>query len=390
MNLLMKSFAVRECPKRKILSSYLTSPLKIFSYDQKIQNFSVNKCAYSHICKPPLTKYVTCSLKQKCYRLVGFATKPNSLTVGLPTSIKILSIRRCFSSSHKNRLQKPKTPFLLPPPSEHRSSPHVATVTAILICLINFFFFWHWDLARNEIRSLQDFQRFNWMLKHTQCSLQNLYEGRWWTLVTSLFSHQDLTHLLVNCIAIYSFMTVIVYRFGILRSLSTYFLSGVMGNFVVLERLLRKDDAVTLKGPLHVWDILFRKDNLFETQSCLKNMRSKLTLSSYATKKGVEMLPLSWRKGVLGASGSVYGIMALFACTYPFAQFVLFFVIPARASTILPLDFFVESLLITLNYDDKTQIAFDAHVTGILLGTLSSFLLIPKVWRARFMYKNSL
>ncbi|WBW71271.1 mitochondrial rhomboid family protease [Schizosaccharomyces osmophilus] len=390
MNLFMKSFAIRQCPKKSIFSSCLVSPLNVFFTDQKYRRFSALERPSSLLCKPLLTKDVAGPLKQKCCRLVGSERKQSFLVTGLPSFVNKMSALRHFSSSRKSCLPKSETKFLSPPPSEHRSGSQIATAIATLICLTNGLVFWQWDLAKDDVRSLHDFEKFNWMLKNTQCSLQNLYDGRWWTLVTSLFSHRELTHLLVNCFAIYSFMTVIVHRFGILRSLSVYLLSGVMGNFVVLERLLRKDEVATSKGPLHVWDVLFRKESLSETQNWLTYMKSKFTLSSYVTKKNVQTLPPSWRTGALGASGSVYGIMALFACTYPFTQFLLFFVIPAQASTILPLDFFVESLLLTQNYDETTGIAFDAHVTGMILGTLSSFLLIPKVWRARFMYRNGL
>ncbi|EPX74130.1 rhomboid family protease [Schizosaccharomyces octosporus yFS286] len=391
MNLSLKASTIRKCPRKSIFSSCSVFPMKVIFSNQNFQSFSAFGRPYSLLCKPLTTRNVACPSKQKWHQPVDIGERPSFFITDLSSSISKLPARRYFSSSsHIKGLPNRKTNFLFPSLSEHRSGSEVAKTIAILVCITNGLVFWLWDLAKDDARTLHDFKRLDWMLRNTQCSLQNLYDGRWWTLITSLFSHQNLTHLLVNCFAIYSFMPLIVHRFGILRSFSVYFLSGIMGNFVVLERLLRKDEVASSKGSLHVWDVLFNKESFSETQSWLAYIKNKFSLSSFEAEKNIHTLSSSWRKGVLGASGSVYGIMALFACTYPLTQFLLFFIIPAQASTILPLDFLVESLLLTQNYDETTGIAFDAHVTGMILGTLSSFLLIPKVWRSRFIYRKGL
>lgn len=64
-----------------------------------------------------------------------------------------------------------------------------------------------------------------------------LYWGWWWQLITSMFVHVDILHLLFNMLALYYFGRVVEVAFGPRRMLAIYFASGLAGNLLTLAVL---------------------------------------------------------------------------------------------------------------------------------------------------------
>lgn len=60
-------------------------------------------------------------------------------------------------------------------------------------------------------------------------SLVGLMSGRWWTLVTSMFMHGSLTHILFNMVSLYYLGYAMERLFGTRRFLALYFVSGIVG-----------------------------------------------------------------------------------------------------------------------------------------------------------------
>ena len=76
--------------------------------------------------------------------------------------------------------------------------------------------------------ALQSFQ------KNMVLSLRNVREGRYYTVVTSAFTHLGLAHLAFNMITLYSFAPLVITTWGVPIFASLYFGAAVSGSFAEL------------------------------------------------------------------------------------------------------------------------------------------------------------
>ena len=83
------------------------------------------------------------------------------------------------------------------------------------------------------------------LLEYLAFSGDNLIRGRVWTLVTSLFLHADLLHLLGNMLFLYVFGNTIEEDLGANRTLGAFFIGGIVS---FLLSLLFYDVATPLIG----------------------------------------------------------------------------------------------------------------------------------------------
>ena len=151
---------------------------------------------------------------------------------------------------------------------------------------------WRW--------SLDERARYQFMMRHFTVSLRALREGRLHTLVTAAFSQQELSHLFVNCFSLYAFGLPLGSILGWRRMLLVYLggavassLSHILYQNALLPRLTRParpPPALTPRTP-----------------------------------------PRSYDTPALGASGSAMACTVLFACLFPSAQFLLYYVVPVPA-----------------------------------------------------------
>ena len=70
----------------------------------------------------------------------------------------------------------------------------------------------------------------------------HIFEGNYWSLVTSLFLHADLVHLLSNCLALLVFGRIVEKQVGF-NTLFLFLACGVIANFVSNMIALRLDDV---------------------------------------------------------------------------------------------------------------------------------------------------
>lgn len=90
-----------------------------------------------------------------------------------------------------------------------------------LIILVNAIVFVYWQFPENEEFMLNNFT-VSWAL---------LSQGRYWTLLTSVFSHNMLLHILINMFVLRSFGTIVVAVLGVGRFLTFYFMAGIIASF---------------------------------------------------------------------------------------------------------------------------------------------------------------
>ena len=141
-----------------------------------------------------------------------------------------------------------------------------------------------------------------------------------WTIVTSLFVHADLYHILGNMVTLYFFGTYLTMLVGETKFLATYLLGGLLGNvFYILYALYAP------------WG------------------------DSYI--------------GVVGASGAVFAIGGALAVLRPNLKVLVFFIIPMPLWAAVIGGF----LLLTL-ISAGLNIAWEAHLGGLVLGLIAGFL----------------
>ena len=68
------------------------------------------------------------------------------------------------------------------------------------------------------------------MIRHFLVSWEALLEGRVWTLVTSVFSHNMLFHIFINMYVFYGFGTALESLLGSKRFLGFYLTAGIIGS----------------------------------------------------------------------------------------------------------------------------------------------------------------
>jgi membrane associated rhomboid family serine protease len=119
------------------------------------------------------------------------------------------------------------------------------------------------------------------MAEHFLISWQHLATGRVWTLVTAVFSHNMLFHLVINMIVLSSFGPPLELLMGRREFLLFYLIAGVIGSL------------------------------------------AHASVSHYLIGRTAQP--------ALGASSALAGVLLLFALTFPKARVLLFFILPLPA-----------------------------------------------------------
>jgi membrane associated rhomboid family serine protease len=184
-----------------------------------------------------------------------------------------------------------------------------------VIVAINVVVFLAWLVAAHG-SDLWSFLATNFLVSTTR-----LQHGLWWTLLTAAFSHQELWHILLNMIVLWSFGSV-------------------------LERLL---------GP--------RLFLAFYLLSAVVSSASHCLVSSYLLHDD--------RLAALGASGAVSAVLIAFALAFPRQKILLFGVVPIPA--LVGAALFVAIDLWGLTAQTRGSglpIGHGAHLGGALCGVL--------------------
>jgi membrane associated rhomboid family serine protease len=142
-----------------------------------------------------------------------------------------------------------------------------------------------------------------------------IFTERPWTLLTAMFVHYDLWHILFNLIALYFFGRTLISLVGANRFLLVYFIGGIVGN------------------------VLFLVLNL-----------NNLTM-------------------VVGASGAVYAIAGALVIMVPNIQILLWGIVPMR----LWIFVIVFMVLLSVPPFAASNIAWQAHIGGLVVGLAAGY-----------------
>jgi membrane associated rhomboid family serine protease len=89
----------------------------------------------------------------------------------------------------------------------------------IIVCLAVSVLFWYSENA-------------DLVVEYFAYSGENLFKGRVWTLVTALFLHADLMHLLGNMVFLFVFGNTMENELGAKKTLSVFFVGGVLASLL--------------------------------------------------------------------------------------------------------------------------------------------------------------
>jgi membrane associated rhomboid family serine protease len=187
------------------------------------------------------------------------------------------------------------------------------------IIMLNVFVFLMWIIIDTQF-----------MINNFLVSTDSILQGRVWTLITSVFSHNLPFHLLINMLVLFSFGRVMEGILGPKRFLSLYFIAGIMGSL----------------------------SHCFTSSIILSN----------------SSLP------ALGASGAISGILVFFSLMFPKQLIYIFGLIPipAMVGTIIFVSIDLVGLF-TQAAGSSVPIGHGAHLGGALAGFIYfRYLKLPK------------
>ncbi|MDM7913927.1 MAG: rhomboid family intramembrane serine protease [Candidatus Eisenbacteria bacterium] len=182
----------------------------------------------------------------------------------------------------------------------------LSTVVKLLIAW-NVIFFFVQLLSGRFVRGLDE-----WIIFYLGLTPGLVLHGYVWQLVTYMFLHGGLFHILFNMLALWMFGSELEYLWGSRRFLQYYFFTGIGAG---------------------ITNVLMQPHSLVPT---------------------------------IGASGAIYGLLLAFGMFFPDRQILLYFLFPIRAKYFVILFGAIEFLSLFA----RDGIAHFAHLGGLLFGFL--------------------
>jgi membrane associated rhomboid family serine protease len=225
---------------------------------------------------------------------------------------------------------------------------------------------------------------------------------RGWQLITHMFMHApfpNISHILFNMLALYSFGSTLEHFWGGKKFLFFYISCGLGAallhtavSYYEIHSLLSNVASLNLStSELHQllnadYSVLFDDNgkmvageinSIFERVKCNQDQFNSIAQASMATKSTV-----------VGASGAIYGLLVAFAFMMPNAELALLFIpVPIKAKYFVPgilaIDLFLGFKGGSIFGAGSTGIAHFAHVGGAITGFLMMWF-----WKKNQFNKN--
>ncbi len=187
---------------------------------------------------------------------------------------------------------------------------------------------------------------------------ENYFFGPW-QLVTHIFMHGGLMHILFNMYGLWAFGSPLQYHWGKNRFLFFYFAAGIGAGLIYLIVNYFQFNAIyaqltELLPPAEVQNILQSQNTNVPgiSEEKMKELFSILTTPA------------------VGASGAIYGILVAFGMSYPNAKLsLIFFPVPIAAKYFIPVLIGIDLFSGVTGFSIfGGSIAHFAHVGGALVG----------------------
>ncbi|MBL0741997.1 rhomboid family intramembrane serine protease [Chryseolinea lacunae] len=223
-------------------------------------------------------------------------------------------------------------------------------------------------IAINVVLALVTFQVPGWedpMFETLALYFPKNEHFRYWQLVTNMFMHGGLMHIVFNMYALWAFGSPLLAQWGGKRFVLFYFLSGIGAGVIYL--LINYFQFNALYNELVAAGI--SADDL---QTLLKTGKYIPSAFSDVSKEKMETFYHLFAIPAVGASGAIYGVLVAFGMTYPNAKLALiFFPVPIAAKYFIPIligmDLFSGVTGVSIF---GGGIAHFAHIGGAIIGFL--------------------
>lgn len=192
-----------------------------------------------------------------------------------------------------------------------------------------------------------------------------------WQLVTHMFMHANMSHILFNMFALWMFGSALEQVWGGKRFLIFYFATGIGG--AILYLLIKHFQLMHGLESLPAETINLLKGQGAEAIAMGKNFADPVL----ANLNGLMNGPM------VGASGAISGLLMAFAFVFPNHELMMIFLpIPIKAKYFIPLLLVYELYSGTANMTGD-NIAHYAHISGMAIGFI-----IMKVWGGQFKHRR--
>ncbi|KAF8897284.1 hypothetical protein BD779DRAFT_364932 [Infundibulicybe gibba] len=172
-----------------------------------------------------------------------------------------------------------------------------------------------WYMSSERLKQQRDSSSYKWMHENFVNSWRNLSSGRIWTLATSCFSHENLSHILFNGFTFFFMARPVLSLLGSRKFIFLYMGGGMAANLSSI-----------------VWSNII---------------------------KGRD-------QGSLGASAAIYGVVSFLACVAPKLTFHLYGIVPVPAWLVVSGIFAYDTYSALSDRRKGTDTA--GHVAGLLAG----------------------
>jgi len=191
-----------------------------------------------------------------------------------------------------------------------------------------------------------------------------------WQIITYMFMHdtQGVTHILFNMFAVWMLGAHLENRWGSKKFLNYYLLTGFGAAF--LHYLIVHFQILNLESMMH--PELIEK---VKTEGYLLIKEGVNWNDAYLGK-----LNGFYNSGVVGASGSLFGILLAFGILFPNTLLYLYFAIPIKAKYFV-IGYGLLELFLGISNNPNDNVAHFAHLGGMLFG-----LIIFAYWKIRNNY----
>ncbi|MEM8999803.1 MAG: rhomboid family intramembrane serine protease [Bacteroidota bacterium] len=198
---------------------------------------------------------------------------------------------------------------------------------------------------------------------------------QWWQVVSHMFMHGSVMHILFNMYALWAFGTPLERIWGRNKFLFFYFSAGIGAAL-----LHTGVNYFYFNEALHT----LVNSGVSEQQILDVISEGKYSPDWYklASRSSIDNFLSAYNTPAVGASGAIYGILVAFAFTYSEAELMLIFLpIPIKAKYFVPL-LIVGDLFFGFS-NVNTGIAHFAHIGGALIGFIMMW-----YWKKNQFNKN--
>lgn len=181
-----------------------------------------------------------------------------------------------------------------------------------------------------------------------------------WQLITHMFMHGNLTHILFNMIGLISFGAVLENFIGPKKFLTLFFVSGF--GAVGLHILAQMVELYQLTGTM--------LPSFQDLNIQIEGEKIMYETTRFSSENSLQKTYGIMNSKTLGASGALYGIVAAFAYLFPNTQLqILFIPFPIKAKFLVP-GFIALDLFLGISNFNWDPVAHFAHIGGALFGFL--------------------